>query len=624
VRDRIRLPATLILVSVLARLVSLAGLHPLNWDEIEFFRATDWIARGLVPYRDFWEHHTPLQWFVFAPVAALIHSPGADAILLMRWAQVPLWIAIYWLISIWMRDAGIDRWCRWAAMVVPLTSTLFMLPAVEYRVDVLAGGLLVLGLVCVQRMGRGAGYAFLAGVAFCLAGFANLRLGPVLVFAVLLARIIDFRERRWAGTRGANWIFAGAGAAFLACVSYFAITGSARIAFRRLWTDNYLADRLAPELLPHMFLHRVVAPFGFRIIAANPPFLLSSVDPAGVILVIAFVAAAVRALVARRRAPDAIFYLACVSVVNVLFIATMKFVYTYHFEVAAVLAIPLLALEIERLQQRRWVVAALVFFTLVSSGVAIFRGKEADTAYQNLVMREADRRTPANAAVLDGAGWALHRRPAYKYWFLRLITTVMSERGFFERYAVGDFDRDPPGAVIADYDLRRWMVRDFAVGRLIATHYLPTYMALWLPAPNARLTPSAPSERWKVAQDGLYTIYASPRLAEHPWFRQPLYYNVAYWHDRSLVALRPSDIKAAPIDFTLNGWPVRVPGNALSLHRGDVLTANSRADGPVGVMLVPGRAEERFVFPPRGVTLEAAAAPEWHVPDLSVVPRLYE
>ena len=49
------------LLAIAARLLQLQGLHPLVWDEIEFFRATDWVWRGLVPYRDFWEHHTPLQ-----------------------------------------------------------------------------------------------------------------------------------------------------------------------------------------------------------------------------------------------------------------------------------------------------------------------------------------------------------------------------------------------------------------------------------------------------------------------------------------------------------------------------------------------------------------------------------
>ena len=162
------------------------------------------------------------------------------------------------------------------------------------------------------------------------------------------------------------------------------------------------------------------------------------------------------------------------------------------------------------------------------------------------------------------------------------------------------------------------------MGRTIAAHYLPTLFPLWLPAPNARLTPAVPAARWIVAQDGAFTIYASPRLADHPWFRQPLYYNVSYWRDAERVALRPADLLAAPVDFTVNGRPARVQGDAVILRRGELLTAISRANVPVGVMLVPGRGEERFVFPAPGVSLEASASPEWHLPDLAAVRGLYE
>src|SRR5437773_8119120 len=98
----------LLVVASLARLLSLRFFHPLNWDEIEYFRAADWIRQGLVPYRDFWEHHTPLQWFVFAPLTALVSSPGSAGIIAMRWAQVLLWIATFVLLSLWMRRAGIS------------------------------------------------------------------------------------------------------------------------------------------------------------------------------------------------------------------------------------------------------------------------------------------------------------------------------------------------------------------------------------------------------------------------------------------------------------------------------------------------------------------------------------
>src|SRR5438477_8023326 len=104
--SRVRFVSALIGLAAVARSLSLAFFHPLNWDEIEFFRATDWIRQGLVPYRDFWEHHTPLQWFLFAPVTALTHGDGAGAVLFMRWAQLPLWVLAFVLLHVWMRRAG--------------------------------------------------------------------------------------------------------------------------------------------------------------------------------------------------------------------------------------------------------------------------------------------------------------------------------------------------------------------------------------------------------------------------------------------------------------------------------------------------------------------------------------
>jgi len=116
----IALAASLIVVSLLARFVSLHGLHPINWDELGYLRATPGVRHGLVPYRGFWEPHTPLQWFLFAPAAALTHSAGVGAVVAMRWAQVPLWIATFWLLNVLMRNDGVSAWARWMAMAVPL------------------------------------------------------------------------------------------------------------------------------------------------------------------------------------------------------------------------------------------------------------------------------------------------------------------------------------------------------------------------------------------------------------------------------------------------------------------------------------------------------------------------
>jgi len=128
-----RAAITIALTSAALRLLPLQWLHPLNWDEIEFYRATRWIAEGRVPFRDFWEHHSPLAWFVFAPFSRLSDTPGAAAILGMRWAQIPVWIATFWLANVFMRNAGLTRCARWCAMAIALCSSFLMIAAVEYR-----------------------------------------------------------------------------------------------------------------------------------------------------------------------------------------------------------------------------------------------------------------------------------------------------------------------------------------------------------------------------------------------------------------------------------------------------------------------------------------------------------
>jgi hypothetical protein len=445
----IALPSALIAASVAARLAQLQWLHPLGWDEVEYFRATDWVRQGLVPYRDFWEHHTPLQWFLFAPVTALLDSPGVASVVAMRWAQVPLWIAAFALLAAWMRGAGIAPFARWSAMALALTSSLFMLPAVEYRVDVLGGVLLLLGLVLLQR-GR---FAW-AGAAFALAAFANLRLGPVVVVAMLAA--IWHYGRRAAGA------MAGAGAATAVAALYFVATGSLGMAIRRVFTENLLADRLA-ENIPGIFLHRILAPFGVSLLHRS--FSFSAIDPGGILLIVLGVAGLVRARGELR-------YLAVVNAANLLFIALMKYVFNYHLEIAALLLVPLAATQI-----RKGLACALIVCAAMNVSVALFRGKEADMQYQDRMMKVVDMATPPDGRVFDSAGWALHRTPAYGYWFLRAITFELESHGVFSTYVPSP----PPNAIIADHDTRRWLVAHPQLLTWVRQNYVPHGRDLWLP-----------------------------------------------------------------------------------------------------------------------------------------------
>jgi hypothetical protein len=440
----------------------------------------------------------------------------------------------------------------------------------------------------------------------------------VLVLAMLLAQVMRPEEGLWGGKGRSRLIFAGAAAMLALCSLYFVATGSLRIAFQRLWTDNYLGEKYTEIiLLPHPFLHRILTPFGVRLIGR--PFVASSIDPAGIVLCLAVVLA-VRELIRRRARPDHVFYLAFVNLANILFIARMKYVLNYHFETAVLLMVPFLALEIDRLRLRRSVAALLIFTTTVNVAVSVFRGKERDTAYQNFIMTETERLTPPGSTVFDGTGWAVHREPSYRYWLMRAIVYTLVEKGFYEPYRPQDMAAKPPAAIDADYSTRGFMLVHPDLGLFAAAHYLPYWRDLWLPGMSARLTPQRPEAVWIVPADGVYRVYASPRLARHVWFRQPLYWNTPLWRDaREVTTVRTDEawlMTGAPLEFS-----VPPQGDRLRLRKGQRLAVASRAPEPIGVFVTPYDASRLFLQPPVGVTLEVSTDPQWHVPDLSAVNR---
>lgn len=558
------------LAAALVRLIPLQWLHPIHWDELEFFRATKWIAEGRVPYRDFWEHHTPLAWILFAPFARIIESPGAAAIVAMRWAQIPVWIATFVLVNLWMRDAGIARGARWTGMALALCSSLFMLPAIEYRIEAMGCLLIVLGLVLAQRK-----LDLSAGIVFCLAGFANLRLGPVIVVAVLL----HFRPR----------LIAGGVAALAACVGAFAAIGSLDELWQQVWRDN-LAERFATPVIGG-FVHRLLVPFGVRILATDREFDLAAVDVGGIAILLLGFAGLLFAW--RRKELRTVFVL---QIVNLLFIAWMKFIYNYHFALVVILAIPLIASVVERIEgprTRGWIAALLIVAWSVSAFASIFRGKEGDRAYQDLVMREVHARTKPGEKVWSGLPWAFEREPAYRFWFLPELARQLVLQGLAPRYAMSD----PPAAVVFDHYALVWLAtvqRELAP--YLVRHYMPAWRNLWIPAMNAVVRPGQRVE-WIVPRDGTYRLFASPELARHRWFRDPF---LAYKGEE----LRLRTMERPPLTFS----------SGPHLRKGQRVTVTSHGSEPLGVILLSSQDLVLFRQPPEGVTLEAETTRVTHVP----------
>jgi hypothetical protein len=635
-----RVAIAIALSAAALRLAPLGWLHPLNWDEIEFYRATRWIAEGRVPFRDFWEHHSPLAWFVFAPFSRLSDTPGAAAILGMRWAQIPVWIATFWLANVFMRNAGLSRFARWCAMAIALCSSFLMIAAVEYRIDPLACALYVGGLVLWQGGGRPvrpagetpAPLLFGAGVMFCLTGLTNMRVGPLLVVTVLLLW--------WKSRARGTWIVAGGIAALVPALLYFTVTRSWGPLVQHLLTENIHGDRYAQPVVGQ-FLHRLIVVFGVRMIGSDRLFDIAAVDAGGIALLVLGFAGLVIAL-QRWRTRDDLFVIAVLQVVNLIVVAGMNFIYNYHFELVAILMLPLVALAIQQFgtsvprslgssgasgtfprgteepRNRGTILAILLLAWSVNAFASLFRGKELDLAYQDFVMREVHARTRPGERVWAGMGWALRREPAYRFWFLPDMTRQLVEHGEAAPYRLADVVRDPPALVVCDHYAMVWLsLVQRELAPFFVRHYVPVWRNLWVPGMNARLRPLGSFE-WIVPRDGTYRVFASAELARHPWFRDPFYvgaYETARQMNTAFALQNP--LSPPPLSWWIERKPVAI-GREIALRKGQRIAVMSAASEPLGIVLLSGTDTMLFRQPPPGATLEASTTRVTHVPRFGV------
>ena len=579
------------LLSIAALGWTAALLHrgaPLAVDEIEFFRATKWIGHGLLPFRDFWEHHTPLQWILFAPVARLFgNGPGVEAVLAMRWAQVALWIGIFALLIRIARRSGVDPW---PAVVLLLLSTTFVRKAIEYRIDVPAN-LAYLGALALIAFGATPRRWFGFGALMSLAVLFNMRMMPLVVITALVAIWGCHPERRARdlGGRGAEHEPTTLSNASLAIsiqllgVLTIAILFIGSLMLAGIW-PQFRADVIgynvesSAVLQVHTFFDALLLPF-WTLDLAGIAFLLLAV--AGVVLVLRDF---------RERGPLQL--LSVLSIAALVTIAAMHVHYDYHFQHVYLLMLPLAAFALGKLQKSAWqmlaaTVAGVALFVAVLQAAPTFG---AEMEYQDAVMTAADKLTAPGETVLDGAGYALRRNPAYRYWFLPHGIRTLAAMRLIDPYDLRDLTTAPPAAIIYDYRLALYLENFPDVARHATTHYLPVYRNLWVPGLTATAGPAPRRLTWIAPRAGRYQIYASEVLTKHPWFTEPLKYAAlegpaATRYAIPLAQLPPAD--PSSLQWTVDGVPQPAGIKTLTLRRGarvDLLASPARG---TGILLVP-------------------------------------
>ncbi|MBV9491758.1 MAG: glycosyltransferase family 39 protein [Verrucomicrobia bacterium] len=165
--------------------------HGWDSDETQHLHVVWGWSQGLIPYRDFFDNHTPLFHFLFVPILNLF-GERADIIDLMRWCIVPLVALILWCTyrlgaQVFSKRIGIV-----AALLCAFYSNDYFKVG-EFRTDTLWTLLWMATLVLLTKPRQNQGDRFLAGLAFGAAFAASQKtsmLSLVLILGTVLAYLL--------------------------------------------------------------------------------------------------------------------------------------------------------------------------------------------------------------------------------------------------------------------------------------------------------------------------------------------------------------------------------------------------------------------------------------------------
>ncbi len=579
-------------------------MFPMNVDELEFHRATLWVGEGRVPYRDFWEHHLPLQWILFAPFTHL----GFKGILALRSLNLLLVVGTLLLMAALMKRIGLTSTIQVLVVTALLGSTVFGAGFTEYRVDSPMNFFYLLAILLLERSSGSARsrlFTALAGVSLALSGFCDQRIIP-LVGITVLVYLLWGEEGGFAARRKYVWALAGGlmvvGIVLLTAWSLNAIGPM----IRQSVVDNWIYESHFHSLdRPSFWFHLFVYPVTRRDFAI--PLILAGAC-AGLIVTL-FI----------RPRDGASFRVAMLAVGAAVILGALSTTNLYQEITLFLLLAPLCGYALSWSIKRRpafvrWIPlygSLLLIGLTYMANQRIPWGFNADMlAHQEHLIRTVDRVTHRGERVLEGDGYAYRRQPAYYFWFLTSIAKVLTEKGGYPPLTVKGLVEARPAAVIMDSHLMSYlMVSPPELTEFIVRNYLPLETCLWIPAPNAVFMPQGPSIGWTILRTDSYRpILVSPdRVAV--WLDKPFGFAFA-----EMVNLRfhanlfknvelniPSLAAAtntAELLIRVDGVSVP-PGNVdlLDLRAGQRLAVEYKGMKPMMFLLVPAKEDKMFQVP---------------------------
>jgi hypothetical protein len=449
-------------------------------DEFQHLQMGWLIHAGVVPYRDFFEHHTPVFHFALQPVFAALDvaASAGDAVLSVRVARVlARALALLLVVGTFLLGARLGGPLTGAASALSLASlSFFVQKGLEIRPDHLGAlGLVaaVLALLAAARapaaaersapVQRALFAAAGAATAFALlATQKTLMAWPGLGLALLLAARAgpkDGRARR--SVEAAAAAAAGAALAAAPVLLWFAARG----ALDEFLRQNFLLNARWPAQTP----------------VARMAGLFASENP----LLLALAVAGVAAGLAPARRGQALFALApLASLLAGLAVVPIALAQYYFLALPFLSVFSGLALATAAARPRGRLgaaAAALLALAVAGSGARhVERARREPRGADVLAKLEyVVTQTPASASVLSS--WSpglIYRRPAFFYWSLhREIRRVIPPAEYEELRAGLESGRISPELVEMDKHMLRLPE---PIVRHLEAHYAPVGVGtLW-------------------------------------------------------------------------------------------------------------------------------------------------
>ncbi|MEM4261467.1 MAG: glycosyltransferase family 39 protein [Candidatus Diapherotrites archaeon] len=126
------LKTTIIILTFLVLVLSIVRI--MDHDEIEHIHSAWYIKEGKIPYKDFFQSHNPLFWYLMAPFVAIYESP--NIIFFFRFLMFLSILAIAYFTKKIVEEITDSKEVSYITIILLLTNLAFLHKAIEIRPDV--------------------------------------------------------------------------------------------------------------------------------------------------------------------------------------------------------------------------------------------------------------------------------------------------------------------------------------------------------------------------------------------------------------------------------------------------------------------------------------------------------